>query len=62
MKHPHDNNFRRESVAAMAWLALFAILIIGAAAGEEPAWNSSTIKSSTWQKRAFDERLSFSSQ
>ena len=30
MKHPDDNNFRRESVAAMAWLALFAILVVGA--------------------------------
>ena len=30
MKHPDDNNFRRESAAAMAWLALFAILVVGA--------------------------------
>jgi hypothetical protein len=27
---PHDNNYRRESVAAMAWLVLFAILVVGA--------------------------------
>jgi hypothetical protein len=27
---PHDNNHRRESVAAMAWLVLFTILVVGA--------------------------------
>jgi hypothetical protein len=29
-REPHDNNHRRESVAAMAWLVLFAILVAGA--------------------------------
>ena len=30
MKHPDHDNYRRESIAAMAWLALFAILVVGA--------------------------------
>ena len=30
MKHPDHDNYRRESVAAMAWLLLFAILVVGA--------------------------------
>jgi len=30
MKRPDHDKYRRESVAAMAWLALFAILVVGA--------------------------------
>lgn len=30
MKRPDYRNYRRESGAAMAWLALFAILVVGA--------------------------------
>ena len=30
MKHPDHDNYRRESVAAMAWLVLFTILVVGA--------------------------------
>ena len=31
MKRPDSDDYRRESVAATAWLVLFAILVVGAA-------------------------------
>jgi len=43
MKHPDHDNSRRESIAAMAWLVLFAILVVGAVHQRFGSWASGEV-------------------